>query len=414
MPNPSTDTNYFGPLTSEGPPPPQWAPGPAPGSMGQNPGGGPPNGGPPGGWGPAMDNFPPQHRNGNHYYYYYNAGPPPQTQNSQDNTRNALAWEGKLDIQKPKPFTSRNPQKWRIFLTQCLTMFQAKPITFQLESSQIKDVLRLTPKQTTYDGYKALITQVDQHYWEDHSKNTVPRTSWNTSSNTNWWAGATNGIQSSIPTNPANSTPRFPPGRGVPNTNRPLGQRPPAQLNAADLHDTPVPLDTNPNDHDNILDPANDQEALCANRIQDSLWIDVPEEMQEKQRKEGVCILCGLKDALDRGPDPDVFSAPATLLRTTVLAPDNSPAHLPSHSSTNLLLCTTLPFTDKPVPTLVNSGTTNNFVDKSLAALAPQPLRRLPAPIPLKLFDGDSTPAGDITHCLEMIMTFADGQQQEL
>ncbi|KAG5343942.1 hypothetical protein C0989_002127, partial [Termitomyces sp. Mn162] len=58
-----------------------------------------------------------------------------------------------------------------------------------------------------------------------------------------------------------------------------------------------------------------------------------------------------------------------------MLAPDNPPAHLPSHSSTNLLLRTTLPFTDKPVPTLVDSGATNNFVDESLAALAPQPLR---------------------------------------
>ncbi|KAG5726083.1 hypothetical protein E4T56_gene1636 [Termitomyces sp. T112] len=157
------------------------------------------------------------------------------------------------------------PGRWRIFLTQCLTMFQAKPITFQLESSQvafaasylqgitfdhytallrfdpnnpilsnwltftqefsskfgvfdtiaeaeenlfnlqmrdnerfttfiIKDVLCLAPKQTTYDGYKALVTQVDQRYWEDRSENMAPRTSWNTSGNTNWQAGATNGI----------------------------------------------------------------------------------------------------------------------------------------------------------------------------------------------------------------------------
>ncbi|KAG5723577.1 hypothetical protein E4T56_gene18117 [Termitomyces sp. T112] len=284
---------------------------------------------------------------------------------------------------------------------------------------RIKDVLCLVPEQTTYDRYKALIIQVDQRYWEDCSKNTVPRTSWNTSGSTNWQAGATNGIRSSFPANPANPAPRFPPGRGVPNTNRPPGQRPPAQLNAADLHDTPVPLDTNPNNRDDIPDPANDQEALCANRIQDSPWINVPEETQEKQRKEGACILCGLEDALDHGPYPNIFSAPATLLRAMILAPDNPPAHLPSHSSTNLLLHTTLPFTDKPVPTLVNSsdephGATNNFVDESLAALAPQPLCCLPAPIPLKLFDGDSTPAGDITHCLETTLTFADGQQQEL
>ncbi|KAG5348744.1 hypothetical protein C0989_008529 [Termitomyces sp. Mn162] len=97
-----------------------------------------------------------------------------------------------------------------------------------------------------------------------------------------------------------------------------------------------------------------------------------------------------------------------------MLTPDNLPAHLPSHSSTNLLLRTTLPFIDKPIPTLIDSGATDNFVDESLAALTPQPPHHLPAPIPLKLFDGDSTPAGDITHCLETTLTFADGQQQEL
>ncbi|KAG5735086.1 hypothetical protein E4T56_gene20480 [Termitomyces sp. T112] len=174
--------------------------------------------------------------------------------------------------------------------------------------------------------------------------------------------------------------------------------RPPAQLNTANLCDTPVPLDTNPDDHDDIPDPANDQEALCMNRIQDSPWINVPEEMQEKQQKEGTCILCGLEDALDHGPNPNVISTPATLLRATVLALDNPPAHLPSHSSTNLLLHTTLPFTDKPVPTLVNSGATDNFVDKSLAVLTPQPLCRHPALIPLKLFDGDSTPPSLTLH----------------
>ncbi|KAG5347982.1 hypothetical protein C0989_011373, partial [Termitomyces sp. Mn162] len=117
-------------------------------------------------------------------------------------------------------------------------------------------------------------------------------TPWNASGNTNWQARATNGIWSSIPTNPANPTPHFPLGQGITSTNPPLGQHPPAQLNAADLHETPEPLDTNPNNHDDILDPANDQEALCANRIRDSPWIDVPEEMQEKQWKEGTCILC--------------------------------------------------------------------------------------------------------------------------
>ncbi|KAG5332564.1 hypothetical protein C0989_006865 [Termitomyces sp. Mn162] len=127
----------------------------------------------------------------------------------------------------------------------------------------------------------------------DRSKNTAPRTLWNASSNTNWQAGATNGVWPSIPTNPANPAPRFPLDRGITSTNPPQGQHLPAQLNAANLHETPEPLDTNPDNHDNIPDPANDQEALCANRIRDSPWIDVPEEMQEKRRKEGMCILCG-------------------------------------------------------------------------------------------------------------------------
>ncbi|KAG5349781.1 hypothetical protein C0989_001886 [Termitomyces sp. Mn162] len=80
-----------------------------------------------------------------------------------------------------------------------------------------------------------------------------------------------------------------------------------------------------------------------------------------------------LEDALDCGPDPNVFSAPATLLCATILALDSPPVHLPSHSSTNLLLRTTLPFTANPIPTLVNSGATDNFIDKFLAALAPPP-----------------------------------------
>ncbi|KAG5719759.1 hypothetical protein E4T56_gene18535 [Termitomyces sp. T112] len=274
---------------------------------------------------------------------------------------------------------------------------------------QIKDVLCLTPKQTTYDRYKALVTQVNQRYWEDCSENTAPRTPWNASGNTNWQAGATNSIWSSIPTNPANPAPRFPLGQGITSTNPPQGQRPPAQLNATDLYETPEPLDTNPDNHNTIPDPANDQEALCTNRIRDSPWINVPEETQEKRQKEGTCILCGLEDTLDCGPDPDIFSALATLLHATILALDNPPVHLPSHSSTKLLLHTALPFTTNPVATLVDSGATDNFINESLAVLAPHPLRHLPAPIPLKLFDGDPTPAGDITHCLEMTMTFANG-----
>ncbi|KAG5334671.1 hypothetical protein C0989_003212 [Termitomyces sp. Mn162] len=122
----------------------------------------------------------------------------------------------------------------------------------------------------------------------------------------------------------------------------------------------------------------------------------------------------GLENALDHGPDSDIFSAPATLLCAIVLAPHNLPAHLPSHSSTTLLLCTTLPFSDNSVPTLVNSSITDNFIDKSLMVLTPHLLQHIPAPIPLKLFNSDPTSTRDITHCLETTITFASGWQQEL
>ncbi|KAG5724707.1 hypothetical protein E4T56_gene3660 [Termitomyces sp. T112] len=146
----------------------------------------------------------------------------------------------------------------------------------------IKNVLHLTPKQTTYNGYKALVIQINQCDWEDQSKNMAPWTSWNTSSNTNWQTRATNGIWSLIPTNPANPALCFPPGWGTTSANKLPEQYPPAQLNAADLHEASKPLNANPNDYNNIPDSANNQEVLCTNKIWDSLWINIPEETQEK------------------------------------------------------------------------------------------------------------------------------------
>ncbi|KAG5724049.1 hypothetical protein E4T56_gene4526 [Termitomyces sp. T112] len=169
--------------------------------------------------------------------------------------------------------------------------------------------------------------------------------------------------------------PHFPQGQGSPSVNQLLGLCPSVQLNTADLYKTPEPLNTNSNNLNDAPDSANNQEALCANKIQNRPWIDVPEETQEKQWKEGACILCGLEDALDHGPDPDMFFILAALLCTIVLTLDDLLAHLPSHSFHILLLCTTLscitlPFSNDLIPTLVDSGATDNFIDKFLAALA--------------------------------------------
>ncbi|KAG6894978.1 hypothetical protein C0992_003680 [Termitomyces sp. T32_za158] len=70
-------------------------------------------------------------------YYYYNAGPPPCNPRPLDDNHNALAQEGKLDIQRPELFTGQDPRRWRAFLTQCLNPFQAKLVTFQLDNACI-------------------------------------------------------------------------------------------------------------------------------------------------------------------------------------------------------------------------------------------------------------------------------------
>ncbi|KAG6876053.1 hypothetical protein C0993_005944 [Termitomyces sp. T159_Od127] len=282
------------------------------------PGGSPPNGGSPGGWGPEMDAFSPQCSGSNHYYYYYNAAPPPHNPDPQDNIHDALMHEGKLNIQKLKPFHGCDPCKWRTFLTQCLTMFQAKPLTFQLESSCgafatlylqgitfdyymvllwfdpnspvlsnwqvfaqeflskfgvfdtvaeakenlfnlqmrndkwfttfivhfekkayktgwnynalwfalchalpqcIKDILHLAPKQPSYDSYKALVTQINQRYWEDCSKYSASWAPWNSFRNSDWQSGATAGNQTTGAAPPPNSAAQPPLGQGPANVN---------------------------------------------------------------------------------------------------------------------------------------------------------------------------------------------------
>ncbi|KAG6867336.1 hypothetical protein C0993_004224 [Termitomyces sp. T159_Od127] len=66
-----------------------------------------------------------------------------------------------------------------------------------------------------------------------------------------------------------------------------------------------------------------------------------------------------------------------------------------------------------PVSTLVNSGATDNFINKSPAMLAAMP-QRLPIPIHLTLFNSSSTSAGNITHYVQTTLTFTNNQQQDL
>ncbi|KAG6872759.1 hypothetical protein C0992_009359, partial [Termitomyces sp. T32_za158] len=101
-------------------------------------------------------------------------------------------------------------------------------------------------------------------------------------------------------------------------------------------------------------------------------------------------------------------------LHTTVIAPDTPSILLPSHSSQSLLLRTTITPSKETINTLIDSGATDNFIDKAWAALAPGTSRRLPIPICLRLFNGNASSMGDITHFVHLPITFANGQQQEL
>ncbi|KAG5349559.1 hypothetical protein C0989_003175 [Termitomyces sp. Mn162] len=151
-------------------------------------------------------------------------------------------------------------------------MFQAKPITFQLESSQVAFSASYL-QGITFNHYTALF-QFDPNnpvlsnwlaftqIFSNQSKNMALWTLWNTFGNPNWQARATNSTRSSILTNPTNPAPHFPQSQETTNTNRLPGQCPPAQLNAADLHKTLELLDADPDDHDNILDSTKDQEVL--------------------------------------------------------------------------------------------------------------------------------------------------------
>ncbi|KAG6882957.1 hypothetical protein C0993_008498, partial [Termitomyces sp. T159_Od127] len=184
------------------------------------------------------------------------------------------------------------------------------------------------------------------------------------------------------------------------------------QLNTTGMQEA---LDSNqadpnlPTDPHNTLDYANNKEALCTSMFRYWPWIDVLEEMQEKQQHQGACILCSEQGHfINKCPKRQVVGrAMWTINGKDSLFPDTSSTHLPSQSSQTLLLRTTLPHSSTLVSTLIDSGATNNFIDESLATLATTP-QKLPLPIRLTLFDGSSTSASDITHYIQTTLTFAN------
>ncbi|KAG6883049.1 hypothetical protein C0993_008150, partial [Termitomyces sp. T159_Od127] len=151
----------------------------------------------------------------------------------------------------------------------------------------IKDVLHLTPKQPTYNGYKALITQINQQYWKDCSEYSALQAPWNSSRNPNCQTGGVIGNQTTSAAPPLNPAAQPPLEQGPANTNQPLEPCPPAQLNTTNTQEALDPNHTNNNllqDSHDIPDLVDDKVALCMSRFRNWPWIDVLEEMQELQQ----------------------------------------------------------------------------------------------------------------------------------
>src|SRR5882724_4511618 len=105
--------------------------------------------------------------------------------------------------------------------------------------------------------------------------------------------------------------------------------------------------------------------------------------------------------AVDKVPDPIVDSVRIS-------------AAITSHSEVSFLISLTLPGLSDPVPALIDSGATSNFLDSSLATLPTFVLEPLDRPITLCLFDGEPATAGFIHESVNITVSFADCSTQSL
>jgi len=54
-----------------------------------------------------------------------------------EHKKQLLNKEAKIEIRKLEPFTGTDTRKWKDYVSECLTMFQAKPTTYTLECDQV-------------------------------------------------------------------------------------------------------------------------------------------------------------------------------------------------------------------------------------------------------------------------------------
>ncbi|KAG6893365.1 hypothetical protein C0992_010302, partial [Termitomyces sp. T32_za158] len=182
------------------------------------------------------------------------------------------------------------------------TSWNYHALRYQLSKAlpeRIHNVLRIAPKQTSFEGLKHLITQIDQRHWEDQATLATARRSGEASAapGTSRWPR---------PLFPHNSTGKPPARPGInPHTpGAPSGDqnphpvaRPNAQLQAAEIGKQPEEyLDDNDTDHpDDSANDLDEDEHLNANHACNigRAWIAVLEETKDYRRNKGLCLLCG-------------------------------------------------------------------------------------------------------------------------
>ena len=87
---------------------------------------------------------------------------------------------------------------------------------------------------------------------------------------------------------------------------------------------------------------------------------------------------------------------------------------LVSRSDVSFIVHITLPDHPDPVPTLIDSGATSNFIDAQLATRIPTTQQSLAQPIALCLFDGKPATSGFIHEYIKTTISFPDSSSQSL
>ena len=89
-------------------------------------------------------------------------------------------------------------------------------------------------------------------------------------------------------------------------------------------------------------------------------------------------------------------------------------ATLTSQSEMSFLVSLRLPGIPNPIPTLIDSGATSNFIDSTLATMSVFVPAVLAQPIALCLFDGKPATSGFIHQLISITVHFSDESHQDL